>query len=103
MPAKLLKTQTFIDLVDLSNFLHEHYDWPAPGSSDSFHRVFSEAMDYPGQDTMCPVEMPDEDEDMDVLAEDYVEQYVRVVGVLRQLVQDGHLPRQDNYNILVWW
>lgn len=94
----LLKTREYIDLVELDQFVTETYDLPALGSSDSFHRQFSEAMDYPGQDTMVTLEMLD-DESRD----DYSEEYWAVVEVFKKLIADGHLPERDEYSVEVWW
>jgi hypothetical protein len=95
----LLKTQEYIDLVELSNFLHDHYDWPGLGTRDSFHRKLSEALDHPGQDTMVTISMGG----YDGWEQDYSPIYVETVEVFEKLIEDGHLPERESYNVQVWW
>lgn len=94
----LLKTREYIDLVDLSRFLAEEYGMEDLGESGSFHRLFSEAMGYPGQSELVYFEMLDEDS-----WNDYNEEYQEVVRVFNRLVAAGHLPKRDGYSVEVWW
>lgn len=96
-----LKQHTYFDIIEISELLAKEYDWPSVGESGSFISTLAEATDYPGQDTLAWIEMPDEIDDE--FEEDYGEKYVRIVKQLQQLIEDGHLPKQDTYQILVWW
>lgn len=95
---RLLKTREYIDLVELSNFVAETYGLPALGSLDSFHSQFSEAMDYPGQNSMVTLEMLDNE-----ARDDYDEKYWEIVQVFRRLIADGCLPEREEYSVEVWW
>jgi hypothetical protein len=92
----LLRTREFIDIIELDSFVHANYGWQA----SSFHRILSEALDYPGQNEMVMVEMLD-DEALEL--EDRDSKYCDVVKVFRKLVEDGHLPERDQYYVEVWW
>jgi anion-transporting ArsA/GET3 family ATPase len=95
----LLRTRDYIDIIELDSFVHSNYGWPRPGSMDSFHSTLCEALDNPGQNEMVTVVMMDDEEAL----EDYGEEYVAVLNVLRRLVEDGHLPEREEYEIEVWW
>lgn len=95
----LLRTREYIDIVELDRFVHEHYEWPSSWKDGSFHRLLSEALDYPAQNTMATVAMMDDEEAL----EDYGKKYVDVLNVFRALVEAGHLPEREEYEIEVWW
>jgi hypothetical protein len=95
----LLKTQEYIDLVELSNLAHAEYGWPELGQGNSFHRAFSDAMDRPSNGEMIWVEMVDPTD----AEEDYGPDYAKVMRLFVQLIDDGHLPDRDEYNVSVWW
>src|SRR4051812_46371192 len=96
----LLRTREYIDIIELDQFVHENYEWPQPGSMDSFHSMLCEALDYPGQNEMVMVEMLDDDA---LELEDRDSKYRDVIKVLRKLIEDGRIPERDQYYVEVWW
>lgn len=98
----LLKTKEYIDLVDLSNFLHAHYEWPALGTSGSFHSTFCDSIHEFSNGSMEYIEFDDSDS-IEWYEENYSPSYAKVVEVFRKLMDDGHLPRRTEFEIYVWW
>jgi hypothetical protein len=99
----LLKTKEYVDLVDLSQFMHENYDWPMTSASGSFHSAFCEAMSFQcSNGEMSFIELGDPD-DIAHLEENYSEKYVEVAKAFFKLIEDGHLPKREEFEIYVWW
>lgn len=99
----LLKTKEYIDLVDLTHFLHENYGWASLGTVGSFHGVFSDALgELPSNGEMTFIEFEDEDS-LEWYEENYSPEYAKVVEVFRKLIEDDHLPKRDTFEVYVWW
>lgn len=106
--TKLLRTQEYIDIVELDRFVHEEYDTPAPGQINSFHSLFSKVLSYPGQNEMANFALAEIEDGIPEEYEKYyskeeLEAYPVVVDIFKRLIADGHLPEQDEYNIYIWW
>jgi hypothetical protein len=96
-----LTENNYFDLIEMANLAHEKYGWAGVGEDESFFHAIQQG-EY-GQETLAWIEMPDDADDDEALAEHHNETYIKAIRTIQQMVRDGHLPDQPEYHILVWW
>lgn len=102
----MLQAMTYYDLVEMDQLLSENYDeFRGTRNTDrSFHHSIQQG-EYSNDSlvTICPeewaLELSDED-DFDPRRSEYMR---RALHGIELLVRDGHLPKQDEYTINIWW
>lgn len=97
----LLKSQEYIDLVELDRVMHNEYGWPKPGHSGSFHRVYTDYFYTVGSGQMTSISL--EELEMDAADGGSVSVAPELLEAFKKLISDGRLPKRDEYNIYVWW